>query len=449
MSEERSGFVSLVFRIGRPIGLVLALASALGSGGGSAHAFEYGFLTDMHLSIRDELSPGESFQLDNYYALDAYRVRGFLDFHSSFRITNDLNFHDAEAAQLTMAYVKAERLLDRWGVSAGRQFFLDGFGAFLGDGLRVDLQDPSGIGGSLLVCMPFDVENEEIRTEPLRAYGGAVRYRALILAGVPVKTALQIVRRDYTDEDIPDQTLIGTETSVGLSWPVESDLYGDLEIELDDSRVRRAKIGALVYLTPRVSIRAEGERYEPEQRYFRRQSTAFLQDTIMKYFARGEVATGKFAVEVNTGATGIVTMSYSGQRYFSADHEEVFGHLIDLYAERMVSRRGALTLGAGYAGRVANEDYIHLLRLRAGTRPDATLGIDLLAEAGILSNRFWDREPVAHLRGAIRSTPRPNVEISLVLEENVNPYFDSDLRGILLLRYFWMGRTDSWKGWAK
>jgi hypothetical protein len=58
-------------------------------------------------------------------------------------------------------------------------------------------------------------------------------------------------------------------------------------------------------------------------------------------------------------------------------------------------------------------------------------------ESGILDNRRWRDEFVLHARGTLRYLFRPNLEVSLILEENKNPYFESDLRTMAFVRYFW------------
>ena len=403
-----------------------------------AACFEYGFLNDFHFSVREELDNERSFQIDNYYALDAYRLLGRVDFHSGFLVTNDLALLDTEAAQLTLAYLDIENLLGPLGLNAGRQFFAQGFDAFLGDGVIARYRVNEDLQFKAHFAVPFDAESEAIDNEPMRVYGFSVtagqRGRSW---PAPFQVTGQVERRDRTDAGDLDQTLIGLETSTELAWPLESDVFADLEYEAQDSRMRRAKIGSQLYLSPVLVCRLEGERFEPEQRDLRKQFRAFLQEAITNYFSSSEVWSGSVAVTYDLPEGRELRVSYSGQWYTRRSGDRTFGNGVDglLTLLRMPSLDGSL--GAGYSGRIVERDSIHLGVLRADAAVFPSLRVSLLTESGIMDNRRWRDEFVLHARGTLRYLFRPNLEVSLILEENKNPYFESDLRTMAFVRYFW------------
>ena len=426
----------------KPTGAVVVALTAWVLSVGSVSttaAFEYGVLSDLHLSVRDELGEGRSFQVDNTWAVDAYRILGAFDFHSDLRLTSDLNLFDEEAAQLDLAYIDADRLIERLGVRAGRQFFAEGFGPFIGDGLRVAYRAAPWIGLSVHYGVPFDAENEAISAGSARIYGGQARLTGVYGSGSRVVTLLQLERHEGGGPDAPDRTLIGVETSVEVSRILASDLYGDLEFDAESSSFRRIKGGVRLYPTPRMSVRLEGERYEPRPK-LRRGTLEILGDSILPVFAGSEVTAGRIGVDRQGPGKGTLRMTYSGQRYLDRAGVVVWGHLVDLFFETPLPWKREATLGLGYTGRLVEDDFVHLGVLRAGLGLSPLIRLGLLAETGVMENRYWGREPVVHVRVRCDVAPRPNLEIAFVCEENVNPYFDSDLRGMVLIRYFWTGR---------
>ena len=65
-----------------------------------------------------------------------------------------------------------------------------------------------------------------------------------------------------------------------------------------------------------------------------------------------------------------------------------------------------------------------------------------MSEAGILDTHSWNDDLVLHVRGSLLYFLRPNLQVTLGVEENRNPYFDSDLRGMVFVRYFWNQRVE-------
>jgi hypothetical protein len=132
-----------------------------------------------------------------------------------------------------------------------------------------------------------------------------------------------------------------------------------------------------------------------------------------------------------------VRVAYSLQRYIRRSGDRTLGHGLDCFLTFFSLPSMDAEAGVGYSTRIVEEDYVHLGILRGQISPRPTVHLTMLSESGILNNRKWDNEFVLHLRGSFRYQPRPNLECSFHVEENRNPYFDSDLRGMVFVRYFW------------
>jgi len=257
----------------------------------------------------------------------------------------------------------------------------------------------------------------------------------------PVNVSAQVERREHTRFSGLDQTLLGLEAMSEFSWPIDADLYTDLEYEAQDSRMRRVKFGSQLYPTPQLFLRVEGERYEPEKRYLKRQTIEFLEDEIMNYFARSEVLSGRVALTYLLPEHRDVKCTYSIQRYIRGDGDEALGNGIDLLFTFLTIPSRDATIGCGYSGRIVDGDYIHLGVLRSETYLFRYTTLNLLIESGILRTRTWKDDLVLSARATLRVQPYRNLEVSCILEENRNPYFDSDLRGMMFIRYFWGGQV--------
>ncbi|MEW6441535.1 MAG: hypothetical protein AB1640_11435 [bacterium] len=404
-----------------------------------ALCLEFGFLNDLHFSARQELEDETEFQLDDYYALDAYRLFGRAEFHSEFHVTNDLALLDSEAAQLNLAYLSVDRLLGPLSASAGRQLFAQGFDAYIGDGLLARCALADALQLQAHFAIPFDAESEAIDNEPLRVYGLSLTSGKRKPGRVaPFRFSGQVERRDYTRSNRFDETLIGMEASTLLGWLIESDLYTDLEYAAEAAKMRRAKLGTELYLSPVLACRLEGERFEPSGKLKREEFREFLQDAITKAFSSSEIWSGRAALTYTLPRKRELSLSYSLQRYTRRGGERVFGHLVDGFLTFFAVRPLDASVGLGYSARIADGDSIHLGIARANAfLVPRRLEAGLTVEAGVLDSRRWSNELVLHARGMLRYLIRPNLEISAGLEENRNPYFDSDLRAIGFIRYFW------------
>ena len=298
----------------------------------SAPAWEYGLLNDFHFSVRDELSEEGKFQIDNYCAMDVYRIGGKLDFHSAFLITNDLNLLDREAVQLTLAYLSLDRLAGRFSMRAGRQFFTEGFDAFIGDGVHVEYRTSPWLQVSLHFGVPFDAESEAIDDEPMLVYGMGLETTVWGKDSlVPLTLLAHVERRDRTDVDGLDQTLLGLKAAAELSRPIESDLYAELQYEAEENRMRGIRFGSRLYFTPRLVCRLEGKRYDPDKRKVKDQVTEFLSDAIVNYFSGSEVWSGTAAMSYSLPRGREVILSYSGQWYERRNGDKTFGQGADFF----------------------------------------------------------------------------------------------------------------------
>jgi len=422
--------------------VAVAVFLLVGGAGQKVGAWEYALLDDFHFSARKELSGERKYQVDNYYAMDVYRLFGTMDFHSSFLITNDLNLLDAEAIQLTLAYVSLERLKGHLHIDAGRRFFSRGFDAFVGDGVLARYQYGKSLQFSAHFAFPFDAENQAIKDEPMHVYGFSVDLLPPKEGmRVPCKVSAQLERREWSDAEGLDQTLLGLEAGAELNWPVENDVYSDLEYEAENSRFRRVRLGTQFFLSPFLTINVEGERYEAETRKLQEQFREFLQDAIMSYFARSELWSGSVALAYSLPKNRDLSITYSGQRYVRRSGEIAYGNGVDLFMTFLSVPSLSASLGGGYSGRIAGGDYVHLGILRTNASLSPLVRVNVLCESGVLNNREWKDVFVLHVRGGLEYRPRPNLEVSVLFEENKNPYFGSDLRGMTFVRYFW-GRRE-------
>jgi len=399
-------------------------------------------MDDLHFSVREEFNHDTKFQVDNFYSMDAYRVLGSVDFHSDLRVTNDLNLLDEEALQLTLAYVTVDRLWGHLNIVGGRQLFTEGFGQVLGDGIRLQYQVSPMVKCAFHFGVPFDAESEAIEDEPVRMYGLTMDMTGLGQATpFPVKLSAQVERREHTVSDGLTQTLLGLEALSELSWHIDADLYTDLEYETQDSRMRRVRFGTQLYPTPQLFVRVEGERYEPEKRHLNQHTIQYLQDEIMNYFARSAITSGRIALTYLMPKNRNLVCSYSGQGYTSREGGETFGNGVDLFFTFLTIPSRDASLGCGYSGRFVEGDYIHLGIVRSQTSLFPMTSLALLVESGVLNNLLWEDELVLHARATLRFQPYRNLEVSGILEENRNPYFDSDLRGMMFIRYLWAGQV--------
>jgi len=276
----------------KPAGLILTVfALILLDGTWHARAsWEYALLNDFRFSVREELSGEREFQIDNYYDMDVYRIWGAMDFHSAFLVTNDLNLLDAEAIQLTLAYLNVDHLWSRFNMRAGRQFFAQTFDAFLGDGLFIEYANNPLFKVSMHFAVPFNAESEAIDVEPMLVYGLGVETRgggrnALL----PFKISANLERRDRTDVEGLDQTLLGLEALAELSSPIESDLSAAFQYETEAGQMRGMRFGSRLYFSPMLAGLLEAERYDSDKRNREEQVTEFLSDAIVNYFSESAV----------------------------------------------------------------------------------------------------------------------------------------------------------------
>jgi hypothetical protein len=406
----------------------------------TAPPWEYGLLNDFHFSLREELGDEEAFQIDNYYSMDVYRMAGKVDFHSAFLVTNDLNLLDREAIQLTLAYLSVERLLGKLDMRAGRQLFAESFDAFLGDGLQAKVRVSPLVNVSLHVAAPFDAESEAIDDEPMLVYGIGLETPGWgSHSRLPLTLAASVERRDRTNVDGLDQTLVGLKAAAELRSPVESDLYAAVQYEAEDSRMRGVRLGSRLYLTPRLVCHLEGKRYDPDQRQLKQQVDQFLSDAIVNYFSGSEVWSARAALSYSLPRGRELTVSYSGQWHDRRNGKSAFGQGPDCFFTFLSAPSIEGKAGAGYSGRIFEQDSIHLVTLRGSAIPLPRLEMRFSAESGMMNTRSWQDYFVLHVRGQVEYSARPNLRISLAVEENRNPYFNSDLRGMMFLRYFWEG----------
>jgi len=408
-----------------------------------AQSWEYGFRDDFHFSVRKELTGERKFQIDDYVFLDAHNLFGAVDFHSGFLVTNDLNLLDAEAIQLNLAYLSIERFRERLSLDVGRQFFSPRFDAFLGDGVVARYRPARPLQVSSYFARPFNAESQAIDQEPVYVYGLGLDY-AVREEGVavPFQVSAHVERRDPEEPGALEQLLLGFEGLAQLGWPLASDLYADLEYETEDSRLRKAKLGSALYLTPMLACRLEGERYDPDRRLLNQQSQTFFQDAILNAFSRSEVVSGRAALTYWLPKGREIRVSYALQRYLRNGGGRLLGHEADCFLTFLSIPSIDFLLGAGYLARVAQDKSVHLGTFRVSASPLPRVSARLLVESGILNTADWRDRFILHVRGTLAYAPRPNLEVSLHLEENRIPYFDSDFRAMTFVRYFWGGRVE-------
>jgi hypothetical protein len=420
--------------------VVVLLASGMRQ---SAPAWEYGLLNDLHFSVREELNGEEAFQIDNYYDMDVYRIGGAVDFHSAFLVTNDLNLLDREAVQLTLAYVSVDRLSGRFNMRAGRQFFAESFDAFLGDGVFAAYAVNPLLQVSVHFGVPFNAESEAIDDEPMLIYGFGLETTGWGKDSlVPLRLSATVERRDRTDVEGLDQTLLGLEAAAEISSLIESDVFAALQYEVEVSQMRGIRFGSRLYLSPMLVCLLEAERYDPDQRELEKQVTEFLSDAIVDYFSGSAVWRGSAALTYSLPEGREVSVSYSGQSYDRRSGESVFGQGVDCFFTFLRIPSAGASVGAGYSGRVVEEDSIHVGVLRASAAPAPRMQMTLLAQAGVLNTHSWEDQFVLHVRAMLGYSPRPNLTISSGLEGNRNPYFRYDIRGMVFVRYFWAARVE-------
>lgn len=428
-------------RVGRIL-TILALFLLLGT----RHAegsWEYALLNDFHFSVREELGGKTKFQIDNYYDMDVYGIGGAVDFHSAFLVTNDLNLLDREAVQLTLAYLNVDSLWERIDMRAGRQFFVKTFDAFLGDGLFVEYEVNPLLRVSTHFAVPFNAESEAIDVEPMLVYGfgletGGRGRKAL----VPFRLSANVERRDRTDVDGLDQTLLGLEALTELSSPVESDLYAAFQYEAEEGRMRGMRFGSRLYLSSMLVCLLEAERYDPDKRNLEEQITQFLSDAIVNYFS--EAAVWRVGASLNYSLRGgrDLSVSYSAMTHDRRSGEGSVGHGVDCFFTFLHIPSLAASLGAGYSGRIVQGDSVHLGSVRASVAPAPRMELNVLCESGILDTRSWESQFVLHMRALLEYSPWPNLRVSSGLEGNRNPYFSHDIRGMFFIRYFWAERIE-------
>lgn len=416
---------------------LLAGLAALCCGGAAApaRAAELGALEEFHVSVREAFDRTTKCQVDNYVSIDAYRILGKVDFHSQFLVTNDFNLTDAAEAQLTLAYLNAEGLLGHWDLSAGRQFFSHGFDAYIGDGVRVRYRHTDALQASLHVEAPFDAESQPIEDEPILVYGGDVRLEIFDeTRPVPLRVSAQVERRDHLDDGPLDQILLGAEAFARFSFAQDTELYADVEYEIEEGRLRRVQAGSRIYPLPRLVCNLEVERFDPDRRFPLQQAASFFQDTITNLFARSAVVSGSFVLDLALPAGRDLSAGYSVHAYTRGRERDTFGHNVNLFFDFLSLPACEARAGCGYSGIIAGGDSVHLGVLRAGVAPFGSAWLGLLAESGVLDSVDWRNEWILHLRATFRFVPFPNLETSLVLEENRNPYFDTDFRAILFCK---------------
>jgi hypothetical protein len=185
----------------------------------------------------------------------------------------------------------------------------------------------------------------------------------------------------------------------------------------------------------------EGDRYDPDERRLEKQFEQDFQDAILDAFSRSEVMTGRASLTYTLPRGREVRIGYGLQRYIQRSGSQMLGHEADCYLTVLSVPSVGFLLGGGYLGRIAQEDSVHLGILRAVLSPLPHLRAQLLAQAGILNTVIWEDQFVLHIRGSVAYEFRPNLELSVLLEENQNPYFASDLRAMTFVRYFWGGRV--------
>jgi hypothetical protein len=409
----------------------------------SAPPWEYGLLDDFHFSVREELGGEREFQIDNYYAMDVYRIGGTLDFHSAFLVTNDLNLLDREAVQLTLAYLDVDRLLGRFNMRAGRQFFAEGFDPFIGDGVFAEVAAGPLFHVSARFAVPFDAESEAIDDEPMFVYGLGLKTTQWGKGSfAPFTLGAHVERRDRTDLDGLDQTLLGFDALAEVAIPIESDVYAALEYEAEDSRMRGIRFGSRLYVSPMLTCLLQAERYDPDTRDLKKQVTEFLSDTIVNYFSGSAVWRGDVALIYSLPKGREVKVSYSPQSYDRRNGDGIFGQGVDCFFTFLSVPSVSGSVGAGYAGRIVEERSIHLGVVRASATLAPQMQMTFLSESGILNTRSWEDEWVLHLRALLGYSPRPNLTISSGVEGNRNPYFRYDIRGMVFVRYFWAARVE-------
>ncbi len=401
-----------------------------------ASASDYCVQNDFYVSVWEDFKGDSQYQVDDYLFLDVYRAFKTLDFHSEMRVTNDFNMTEAEEAQLTLAYLTANRLFGHWNIAAGRQFFYQGFDGYITDGLLVEYWHTNELQCTLHFGAPFNAESQTIEPESILVYGINLEANNFSDPGIfPFKISAQLERRDNQDWDELDQTLIGLEALVelplGLLYP---DIYADVEYEGENNRLRRVKIGSQFYPTALLSCRLEGERYDPDTLKLSSQSGKFFQEEIVNLFSHSEITSGSFALDYIFPKGRNFSLRYSLQRYLESLYDETFGHGIDLYFMAFSHPRNAVTMGCGYYGRMISDDQLHMGIVRVAAKPSPATRLSLLAEVGMLNTPVWDNEAVLHLRGAFDYYPRSNLQTSLLLEESSNPYFHSDFRAIIFFR---------------
>jgi hypothetical protein len=420
--------------------LVLFLLDGTWHAGAS---WEYALLNDFHFSVREELSGETEFQIDNYYDMDVYQLWGTVDFHSAFLVTNDLNLLDREAVQLTLAYLNVVNLWGRCNMRAGRQFFADTFDAFLGDGLFVKYGISRLLQVSMHFAVPFNAESEAIDDEPMFVYGLGLETSGWGRnSPIPFKLSASVERRDRTDVEGLDQTLLGFDALAELRSPIESDFYAALQYETEASQMRGIRFGSRLYISPMFVCILEAERYDPDKRKLEEQVTQFLSDAIVNYFSESAVWRARAALSYSLQAGRELSVSYSGNTYDRRSGERNFGHGVDCFFTFLRVPSMAVSVGAGYSGRIVEADSIHLVVLRASASPAPRMKVSFLCESGFLDTRSWDNEFVLHMRALLEYSPWPNLSISSGLEGNRNPYFDHDIRGMLFVRYFWAERVE-------
>jgi len=408
-----------------------------------ADSWEYGLLNDFHFSVREELSGEEEFQIDNYYDMDVYRIWGAVDFHSAFLVTNDLNLLDREAVQLTLAYLSVDRLSGRFNVRAGRQFFAESYDVFLGDGVFVEYASHPRLQLSAHFAVPFNAESEAIDNEPMLVYGFGLETNGRgWSSSVPFRLSANLERRERTDAEGLNQTLLGLDAVAELGIPLETDIYAALQYETEASRMRGVRFGSRLYLSPMLVCLLEAERYEPDGRELEKQITEYLSDAIVNYFSGSEVWRGRVALSYSLPEGRDVNVTYSGQSYDRRSGDRAFGQGVDCLFTFLRVPSVAASVGAGYSGRIMEKDSIHLGVLRASANLAPRMQSTLLAESGILNTRSWEDAFVLHLRAMLGYSPWPNLTISSGLEGNRNPYFRYDIRGMVFVRYFWAARIE-------
>lgn len=415
---------------------VLGLFLVLLTGGASpVSSGEYEAINDFHLSVREAFNSEYAFQVDNYVSLDAYRVFDRVDFHVALLFTNDLNLTGRAAAQLTLAYLSAEQLLGSVDLEAGRQFFAQGFDGYVGDGVKVGFAPMDFLRCFLHAALPFDAESEAIDDVDRVVYGGAVE-----LGGYgtpfPVRASFQAERREALGGALEAQTLLGLEAVAEMPWAWGGDVYADVEYQTESSRLRRVKAGSLFYPSPSLSCRLEAERFDPDPTSFVDLKDDYFQDTITNLFTRSAVTGGSLALTYHFGGTRALRLRYTGQYYTQrVQDDDALGNGVDLYVSGLAIPALRAVAGCGYSGRFVDGDTLHLGIGSLEARPFDRTVLTCRAESGVIRTRDWGDELVLYLRMSVRYRLLSSLNVSVALEENRNPYFDSDFRGMLFLNY--------------